>query len=286
MKSVYSAISLGLMAAAVKAQVNNGNPAIAISFEQVASCTTPVSASVVTRTETQTYCDECEHHRPTPPAWTPTPSPPVWTPAPAPPEQTVYTTVFKDVCPTGVVSKTYTITEPCPCTAPRPPHHIPSGFTSTVKTCDTCGPTPITETCTVPIETAPAPPAWTAPAHSAPAAAPESSVVSVVPNQPAPAPPSWTAPAHSAPAAPESSVVSVVPNQPAPLVPSSPAPVVPTVPAGVAPVGTGAHPIPPKPSATGTTVPPFTGGAGSVFSGAGIALSLVAGVFGAIAVAL
>ncbi|KAJ9250117.1 hypothetical protein DTO207G8_6253 [Paecilomyces variotii] len=268
MKSVYSAISLGLMAAAVKAQINNGNPAIAISFEQVASCSTPVSASVVTRTETQTYCDECEHHRPTPPAWTPTPSPPVWTPAPAPPEQTVYTTVFKDLCPTGVISKTYTITEACPCTAPRPPHHMPSGFTSTVKSCHTCGPTPITETCTVPIETAPAPPAWTAPAP---------------PAETVPAPPAWTAPAPPAPAAPESSIISVVPNQPAPLVPSSPAP---TVPAGVAPVGTGVHPIPPKPSAPGSTVTPFTGGAGSVFSGAGIALSLVAGVFGAIAVAL
>lgn len=69
----------------------------------------------------------------------------------------IYTTVYKDLCPTGLTSSTYTITKPCKsaCEAPTP-GEIPPGFTTKVVTCTTCGEAYITATITCPITALPA----------------------------------------------------------------------------------------------------------------------------------
>ncbi|CEJ91761.1 hypothetical protein VHEMI07452 [[Torrubiella] hemipterigena] len=66
-----------------------------------------------------------------------------------------YTTEYEAVCPTGVITKTYTVEEIYPGVTEKP--HIvtttegcPPGFTSDVVTCNTCGPAAITKTVTYP----------------------------------------------------------------------------------------------------------------------------------------
>merc|ERR1711964_650001 len=69
---------------------------------------------------------------------------PTLLPAPYLNQTTVYTTVYVDVCPTGLTTKTYTITQTCA---------TPEHFTTTTKVCDACAGKP-TLTVTCPIETA------------------------------------------------------------------------------------------------------------------------------------
>lgn len=70
-------------------------------------------------------------------------------PAPYLNQTTVYTTVYVDVCPTGLTTKTYTITQTCA----TPSGALPEHFTTTTKVCDACAGKP-TLTVTCPIETA------------------------------------------------------------------------------------------------------------------------------------
>ena len=66
---------------------------------------------------------------------------------------TVYNTVYVDVCPTGLTSVTYTITDTCGCqheTDYTRPTGCPSGFTVKEKTCTMCPGSPVI-TCTTPI---------------------------------------------------------------------------------------------------------------------------------------
>jgi chitinase len=66
---------------------------------------------------------------------------------------TVYNTAYVDVCPTGLTSVTYTITDTCGCqheTDYTRPTGCPSGFTVTEKTCTMCPGSPVI-TCTTPI---------------------------------------------------------------------------------------------------------------------------------------
>ncbi len=66
---------------------------------------------------------------------------------------TVYNTVYIDVCPTGITSVTYTISDTCGCTHSSDyvrPTGCPSGFTVTEKTCTACPGTPVI-TVTTPI---------------------------------------------------------------------------------------------------------------------------------------
>ena len=55
---------------------------------------------------------------------------------------TVYTTTFKQVCPTDAArleDATYTVTEPCPSTGlARGPSYLPQGFTVTTVSCSAC----------------------------------------------------------------------------------------------------------------------------------------------------
>merc|ERR1711977_139195 len=55
-------------------------------------------------------------------------------PAPYLNQTTVYTTVYVDVCPTGLTTKTYTITQTCA----TPSGALPEHFTTTTKVCDAC----------------------------------------------------------------------------------------------------------------------------------------------------
>ncbi|KAL2004865.1 hypothetical protein VTN00DRAFT_3138 [Thermoascus crustaceus] len=139
----------------------------------------------VTATEVHTFCPhgkECEHHH----HHEPTPSP-----LPVEKTETVYTTVFKDLCETGLTHKTYTVTEKCPCSAHRGPDHIPEGFTATVKTCHTCGPHPIVATVTVPISEA-------VPTGAAPVYTPGGPSWQVSPS-PTPTPTAWKPAGHHPP---------------------------------------------------------------------------------------
>jgi hypothetical protein len=67
---------------------------------------------------------------------------------------TIYQTVYVDVCPTGTIYNTYTITDTCGCTHSTDytrPTGCPSGFTVTTKVCDACPGAP-TITVTQPIK--------------------------------------------------------------------------------------------------------------------------------------
>ena len=135
----------------------------------------PETMITVTKGMTVTYCPTC--------------------PAMMPGFTTVYTTVFKSLCPTGLVPKTHTITETCPEATPTwtpGPKHIPQGYTVATKECKVCGPktssVTLTESCGCEAhEGVPGPPA--SPATTSPAKAP----------MPAPAKPTET-PAAAPPA--------------------------------------------------------------------------------------
>lgn len=89
---------------------------------------------------------------------------------------TVYTTVYDEVCPTGIQSATYTVTEPYSSGQDFGPTHVPSGFTVTTVTCPVCPGSPMV-TLTTPV----------APAASA-TGAPALSTAPPVGSAPAPAP--------------------------------------------------------------------------------------------------
>jgi len=64
----------------------------------------------------------------------------------------VYTTEYPSFCPTGFENKTYTVTQVCrEQTCEQPPVGTPPpGFNEVVDVCNTCGPSPITATLTIP----------------------------------------------------------------------------------------------------------------------------------------
>jgi hypothetical protein len=69
---------------------------------------------------------------------------------------TVYTTVYQDICPTGITSVTYTVTETC--TGDKSeytrPTGQPPGFTTTEKVCTVCeGKPTISITCPISVDT-------------------------------------------------------------------------------------------------------------------------------------
>ncbi|XMA09284.1 hypothetical protein WAI453_002075 [Rhynchosporium graminicola] len=74
--------------------------------------------------------------------------------SPIPVYATTYTTAYVDICPTGITTKTYTITRTCTeekCSAPTT---IPEHFTTTTKVCEACPDRPtLTITCPVESET-------------------------------------------------------------------------------------------------------------------------------------
>ncbi|KAF8538476.1 hypothetical protein BDD12DRAFT_927555 [Trichophaea hybrida] len=65
---------------------------------------------------------------------------------------TCYTTQYPAICPSGICTSTYTITESCPTTCK--PHtetsYLPPGFTTTTTVCHHCAPKPTTITLTHP----------------------------------------------------------------------------------------------------------------------------------------
>jgi hypothetical protein len=66
---------------------------------------------------------------------------------------TCYTTKYPAICPDGICTSTYTITEYCPMTTCKPHTEIdycPPGFTTTTTVCDHCAPKPTTVTLTHP----------------------------------------------------------------------------------------------------------------------------------------
>lgn len=89
----------------------------------------------ITNGVTVTYCPECDMAS----------SKPGYT--------TVYTTQYEALCPTGMTTSTYTVTESCTDSTPTwtpGPKHIPQGFTVTTQVCTQCAETPQTVTITQP----------------------------------------------------------------------------------------------------------------------------------------
>lgn len=150
MKGRYAAAAMAVSGVYAQAPGDYGSNAPSSSVSPSISYTTVTydecpSASMetmitVTNGITVTYCPECmDHHS------TPKPTGPGYT--------TVYTTTYMSLCPTGMVPKTYTVTESCD--EPEPtwtpgPSHIPQGFTVTEKVCHICDKTPTTVTMTEP----------------------------------------------------------------------------------------------------------------------------------------
>ncbi|KAL2068734.1 hypothetical protein VTL71DRAFT_15072 [Oculimacula yallundae] len=66
---------------------------------------------------------------------------------------TIYTTAYIDICPTGLTTKTYTITHTCTEEKCSVPTTLPEHFTTTEKVCVACPEKP-TLTVTCPVETA------------------------------------------------------------------------------------------------------------------------------------
>jgi len=71
-----------------------------------------------------------------------------------------FETVYSQACPTcpgGLAAQTFTVTEECPCMSARPSTYMPSGFDTTVYTCDACAKagSPMTLTITSPCATGP-----------------------------------------------------------------------------------------------------------------------------------
>ncbi|KAL5317750.1 hypothetical protein ACEPPN_014849 [Leptodophora sp. 'Broadleaf-Isolate-01'] len=73
---------------------------------------------------------------------------------PSPVYTTIYTTAYIDICPTGLTTKTYTLTRTCTQEACYGPTDLPDHFTTTEKVCGACpGKPTITVTCPVESET-------------------------------------------------------------------------------------------------------------------------------------
>ena len=82
------------------------------------------AGGIVTATDIQTYCPPCEAA-----GMTTFPGGSL----------TTYTTIYSQVCPTGLEEATYTVTEPCPSTGlARGSSYIPQGFTVTTVPCSVC----------------------------------------------------------------------------------------------------------------------------------------------------
>ncbi|KAL8919451.1 MAG: hypothetical protein Q9172_004967 [Xanthocarpia lactea] len=154
--------------------------------ETYIDCSTETSGlATKTNTAVETYCPHCTGGAS--PGSAPTPKGPV----------TTYTTVYSELCSTGLQPKTYTITEECSSAgAPRPTDYVPAAFVVTTATCHVCAETPVVATLTTPAPVAPS----AAPAGSAPPAAP---AVPAAPGSPPAAPPPGSAPS-AAPDAPTS----------------------------------------------------------------------------------
>ncbi|KAK0109614.1 hypothetical protein ONS95_002296 [Cadophora gregata] len=68
----------------------------------------------------------------------------------------IYETAYIDICPTGITTKTYTITQTCTKEACHKPTEsvIPPHFVVTTKVCDACAGQPtVTVTCPIAVET-------------------------------------------------------------------------------------------------------------------------------------
>ncbi|KAL9112414.1 MAG: hypothetical protein Q9227_003256 [Pyrenula ochraceoflavens] len=157
-----------------------------ITTSSITVCPSATSGSLtVTAVTTQTYCPGPECTEPEPSG-----------------DYTIWSTVYKSVCPTGTVDRVYTITESCPCEASRTeaPGYLPPGFAVTSMTCSVgCGEKPTVIPITAPTAgpSAPgAPAAPAAPAASAPAAP--------APGAPASGPPAAAPPAQAGSPAPAS----------------------------------------------------------------------------------
>lgn len=91
---------------------------------------------------------------------------------------TVYTTVWQELCSTGLRDKTWTVTESCTDDVPTwssGPDYVPQGYTTTVTVCTVCGKKPTPVTLTVPCTDSPAPAGMpAAPNMATPTAAPAS----------------------------------------------------------------------------------------------------------------
>ena len=113
-----------LIAAAALAVGATAQNSTSTYYHYYNTCTT---TGVVTAPSTVTWCPPCEAAD-----MTPFPGSSI----------TVYTTTFKQVCPTDAArleDATYTVTEPCPSTGlARGPSYIPQGFTVTTVSCSAC----------------------------------------------------------------------------------------------------------------------------------------------------
>lgn len=71
---------------------------------------------------------------------------------------TTYSTVFLDICPTGTVFRTFTITESrSSLNQPHPTNYVPQGFVIATVDCHVCAETPIPVVLTTPVAASPGP---------------------------------------------------------------------------------------------------------------------------------
>ncbi|KAL8851142.1 MAG: hypothetical protein Q9221_003945 [Calogaya cf. arnoldii] len=203
--------------------------------ETYTDCSTAISGlATKTNTAVSTYCPHCtEGASPggASPGSAPTPKGPL----------TTYTTVYSEICSTGLQPKTYTVTEECSSLgAPRPSNYVPAAFVVTTATCHVCAETPVVATLTTPAPMAPS----AAPAGSAPSPAP------AVPTNggSSPAAPSPNSPA--APPSPDSPAAPPSPNSPANAPANAPAnpPAAPVAPGAVSQIADGQIQVPTSPA--------------------------------------
>lgn len=221
-------------------------------FEYYDDCSTFTGAmSTSTDSVVQTFCPECTGTGGVPATATRGGA------------TTTYITVYPQLCPTGLVGKTYTITEPCPTLGvPREASHLPQGFAVTTATCTACEGKPLV-TLTVPVMVVPTA-AQGVPAAGTPAATAGSSPPAggSSPNAPAPAAPKvvGAAPAAGSPAAAVAGGSSPAASSPGAAVPAASA-VGGTSPAAPAAVAPAAAAAPPAAAAAPPAVAPASGAA-------------------------
>jgi len=132
-------------------------------YDDCSTNTGPSYNSTVTATILSTYCPKCEGMGFSSAAPT----------APGGFVFTTYTTVYSQLCPTGLQEVTYTVTESCSSMGgiPRTSGYVPQGFTVTTVECTVCEGMSMA-TITTPIATPATPPAVAPTPYIAPAGTP------------------------------------------------------------------------------------------------------------------
>lgn len=132
-----AALAAGAAAETAMAPAYGASPSPSVSYTTLTidDCLTAAMETMITVTNAETvyYCPTCQMG---------TSAALVKPSATGTGYVVIYTTEFVSLCPTGVATATYTVTESCTDETPTwtpGPSHIPNGFTVTEKECTVCG---------------------------------------------------------------------------------------------------------------------------------------------------